>query len=160
MEPRTLGQLINTEEPGWRLVHEWLSAAAVPVEILPAALATREQALLETQVTTRSPMGAIVYECAGIMVDHGWLRILGAGGHPRLQRSSPGWNQGRSHGYYLVADDVMGGFFAINGGGLGSDPGKMYYFAPDRLEWEARDTYSDFIRWCVTDKLALHYEST
>lgn len=38
-----------------------------------------ETALLATQVTTRSPMGAVVYHTGGILVDHGWIRILGAG---------------------------------------------------------------------------------
>ena len=30
--------------------------------------------------------------------------------------------------YLLVADDVIGGYFALNGGSLGSNLGKIYYF--------------------------------
>ena len=31
------------------------------------------------QVATRSPMGAFVYGCGGIVIDGGWLRLLGSG---------------------------------------------------------------------------------
>lgn len=74
-------------------------------------------------------MGAIVYETGGLLIDHGWLRILGSG-HARLPRSIASWNQGRTifgdvdpPGYLLVADDVVGGLFAINGGQLGPKRG-------------------------------------
>src|SRR5262245_20953998 len=123
---RPLDELINVDDPGMPLVREWVAAAVRPVEILPPS-DEREDALLETQVTTRSPMGAIVYETGGILIDHGWLRILGSG-HPRLARTLPGWNGGRSDGFFLVADDAIGGFFAINGGGLGPDIKNLYYF--------------------------------
>lgn len=35
----------------------------------------------------------------------------------------------------LVATDVLGGQFAINGGGLGGEPGEVHYFGPDTLSW-------------------------
>jgi hypothetical protein len=38
-------------------------------------------------------MGAIVYHTGGLLIDHGWLRILGGGGHPRTQRSLMSWNR-------------------------------------------------------------------
>ena len=58
----------------------------------------------------------------------------------------------------LVADDVVGGFFAINGGNLGDDAGSMYYWAPDTLGWEALGIgYSDFIRWALGDQLSAFY---
>jgi len=105
-------------------------------------------------------MGAIIYESAGLMIDHGWLRILGSGNHPRLMRSLPDWNKGRSDGFCFIADDAVGGFFAINGGGLGDDLGKLYHLAPDKLEWEAcKMTYSQFIMWALGPKLDMFYET-
>src|SRR5438105_2390913 len=81
----------------------------------------------------------------GLFLDSGWLRVLGAGGHPRFCRSLPAWNEGRSEGFYLIADDAVGGSFALNGGALGADRGKVYYYAPDALRWEACDFgYSEF----------------
>ena len=104
-------------------------------------------------------MGAIVYETGGILIDHGWLRILGSG-HTKLQRTLPGWNEVRSSGFYLVADDAVGGFFALNGGSLGSDLGSLYYFAPDTLAWEPMGiSYSQFIPWSVSERLQKFYEN-
>ena len=163
---KQLHELINREDPGWPLVQQWIAAATNPVEVLPAPDdSTRERALVEIQVTTRSPMGAIVYESGGILVDHGWIRILGSG-HPRLPRSLPDWNFGRSISesgqqppFLLIADDVLGGFFALDGGGLGVETGKVCYFAPDTLEWESTEKgYSDFLAWCFGGDLDLYYE--
>ena len=110
-------------------------------------------------------MGAIVYETGGLLIDHGWLRILGSG-HSRLPRSLASWNEGRTMfgdeqppGYLLVADDVLGGFFAINGGALGEEMGSVFYFAPDTADWECLDySYSDFIFWCLQGNIADFYE--
>jgi len=105
-------------------------------------------------------MGAIVHETGGILIDHGWLRVLGSG-HTKLQRTLPGWNEGRSNGFYLVADDAIGGFFALNGGNLGTDAGNLYYFAPDTLAWEPMGiSYSQFIPWSVSERLQQFYETT
>ena len=131
------------------------------MEVLPPVEANRKSALVAIQVTTRSAMGAIIYETGGILVDHGWIRILGSGCE-RLPRSLPEWNKGRtfdeygdSAPYLLVADDVIGGFFASDGGGLGGKVGSMFYFAPDSLRWEPIDMgYSDFVYWCFTGDTA------
>lgn len=164
---KTLDELVNRDDPGWALVQRWVLEAANPVEVLPApADAIREKALVNTQVTTRSPMGAIIYESGGILVDHGWLRILGSG-HPRLPRSLPDWNCNRSFivsgerpSFLLVADDVVGGFFALDGGGLGFERGKVCYLPPDTLAWENTEKgYSDFLCWCFRGDLSLFYET-
>jgi hypothetical protein len=154
---RPLHELINLNDPGFPLVREWIEAAIRPVEVLPPS-DSRDDALVETQVTTRSPMGAIVYETGGILVDGGWLRILGSG-HSRLTRTLPRWNAGRSDGFYLVADDAVGGFYAINGGALGEDVKNVYYFAPDALDWESMEgNYSQFLAWAFSGKLDRFYE--
>jgi hypothetical protein len=161
---RSLQELLNTDEPAWPLVRSWLDGATNPVEVLPASDPAREEALLATQVTTRSPMGAVIYETGGLLVDHGWLRVLGSG-HPRLPRSLPAWNWGRSvrgdgaaPPFLLVADDVVGGFFAINGGLLGDEVGSVYYFAPDSLKWESMTAgYTDWLLWCFSGDLARFY---
>lgn len=167
MALKELHELISQEDPAWPLVQQWVAEATNSVEVLPPPdNATREQALLATQVTTRSPMGAIIYESGGILVDHGWLRILGSG-HPRLARSLPRWNFGRSifvsgqqPPFILVADDVVGGFFAIDGGGFGLERGKVCYHAPDTLTWENTEkSYSDFLVWCFRGDMAKYYET-
>jgi hypothetical protein len=162
---RSLNELLNRDEPAWPMIQEWISEATRPVEVLPAADPDRSDALIGAQVTTRSPMGAIIYETGGLLIDHGWLRVLGSA-HPRLPRSLPHWNRGRSivaesdnpAPFLLVADDVLGGFFAINGGTLGPSPGEVYYFAPDSLRWESLGGgYTAFLQWCLSGDVAGFY---
>ena len=153
---RTLNELLDSEDPAFPLIRQWASEADLPVELLPPS-AGREDVLLSLQVTTRSPLGAIAYETGGILVDDGWLRILGSG-HGKLGRNIAMWNEGKAEGFLLVADDVLGGFFAINGGALGSDQGNMYYLAPETLEWEALEMgFTAFVEWAFTSQLRQFY---
>ena len=161
---RPLKELVNTVDPGWPLVKTWIDSAKNKVQVLPHDTVKGEDALYKTQVTTRSPMGAIVYGTGGILIDSGWIRILGSGS-ARLDRSLPEWNKGKTFkefgdpvSYLLVADDAVGGFFALNTGGLGKDIGKIYYLAPDNLRWEALDlTYTDFLLFCFCEDLNKFY---
>jgi uncharacterized protein DUF2625 len=71
---------------------------------------------------------------AVVVVDHGWLRLLGAGGHglPALFTPVPAFSSGTSApagpaSRLMVGFDVLGGMFAVGDG--------VEYFAPDGLEW-------------------------
>lgn len=153
---RTLNELLDSEDPAFPLIKQWASEADLPVELLPPS-AGRADVLLSLQVTTRSPLGALAYETGGILVDDGWLRILGSG-HGKLGRDIATWNEGKADGFLLVADDVLGGFFAINGGALGDDQGNMYYLAPETLEWEGLEIgFTTFIEWAFTSQLRQFY---
>ncbi|MBP2167871.1 hypothetical protein J2125_001063 [Erwinia toletana] len=145
------------------MVQEWLSNATNDYEVLPRDADLARRALHQLQVTTRSPMGAVVFETGGILIDNGWLRILGSG-HSRLTRSPAAWTQSKAECQslqaLLIADDASGGFFAVNGGGLGEDIGCVYYFAPDSLEWESLEVgYSAFLQWALCGDLALFYQT-
>ena len=165
MKSKPVEELVNKDDPGWPLVEEWLEKATNHYEVLPADKNRAQKALTDTQVTTRSPMGAIIYHTGGILVDHCWIRILGSGCN-KLPRSLPEWNKGKTvkkagmqPTFLLVADDVIGGFFAVNGGGLGKELGDIYYFAPDTLEWESLEiSYSDFLNWCFKGDLNTFYQ--
>lgn len=155
---RPLSDLIDTVDPGIEKIREWIHGAANECLLLPPS-AHRDEVLLRTQVTTRSTMGAIAYETGGVLIDRGWVRFLGSG-HRRISRTLPGWNEGRSHGFYLVADDAVGGFFAVNGGALGSDVRNLYYWPPDSLDWEPMKIgFTDFFVWSLSERLARFYES-
>ena len=163
---KTLEELINKEDPGWDLIKEWFANAKNQFEILSKDNAKAEAELVKAQVTTRSFMGAVIYETGGILIDYGWLRILGSG-NPKLDRGLVEWNKGKTFDsdgepprYLLVADDVIGGFFAINAGSLGNEPGNVYYLAPDSLEWESLGCgYSDFLRWAFNGDIQQFYQS-
>lgn len=160
---RSLDELIS-EEPAWPLVQEWIAQATRTVEVLDATEPSRSDTLHALQVTTRSPMGAITYETGGLLLDHGWLRFLGSG-HPRLKRSIVDWNRGRTWqdpasppAILLVADDILGGLFAVNGGALKGAPGHVHYFAPDTLDWESVELgYTEFLGWALSGDLDTFY---
>ena len=154
-----------SDDPAWPLVRQWIAAASNRVEVLPVSQGDRARALEEIQVTIRSPMGAIVYETGGLLIDGGWLRVLGSG-HPRLPRTVSGWNRGRTWldgepapPLLVVADDVIGGSFAINGGALDGPSGLVHHFAPDALQWESLEMgYSEFVQWTLRGDLEKFYE--
>lgn len=158
-------ELIDKADPGWTQVEEWIKTAKNKVEILPVDALKAKEVLYKIQVTTRSPMGAIVYHTGGLLIDDGWIRILGSG-NAKFNRTLPDWNKGKSFSdfgetapFLLVADDAIGGFYLLNGGGLGSDVGKMYYFSPDNLEYEQLDiTYSEFLGFCFDNDLDKFYQ--
>ncbi len=162
---KTLEELIDKEDPGWKIISEWISLAKNNVAILPRDQQTAEETLVRTQVTTRSLMGAVIYETGGILIDHGWIRLLGSGSE-KMKRSISSWNKGKTFAnygdippYLFIADDVLGGLFAINGGFLGEDTGNIYYFQPDALEWFPMEFgYTEFLLFCFDGRLDDFYE--
>lgn len=164
VDTRTIEQL-TADRSGWDVIELAKKIARNKFEILPADSNKAKQVLTQLQVTTRSPMGAIVYNTGGILIDNGWLRILGSGSE-KLQRSLTEWNKGKtdqngdlSLRFLLVADDVVGGFFALNGGAFGKDLGKIFYLAPNRLKWENQNiTYTEFINFCFVGDMNQYYD--
>lgn len=163
---KQLNELIDTKESGWILIKSWLETAKNQFEMLPNNINRAESELLSIQVTTRSSMGAMIYETGGLLIDHGWLRVLGSGSK-RLDRGIHEWNIGKTitqqhkqPDYLLIADDILGGYFSINCGGLGENLGDIYYLAPDCLRWENLEIgYSDFLNWCLNGDLDQFYGS-
>src|SRR5687767_2205124 len=160
-----LPSLLDTRDPSWPVLLEAFSAVPGRVEVLPAEPARADAVLLALQVSTRSFLGGIAHESGGLLVDHGWLRLLG-GGSERLPRDLAGWNgiasqppHPRLPGALLVGDDVLGGFFAVNGGALEGPQGNVFYLAPDTLEWEDLERgYADFVLWACQGDVAGFYE--
>ena len=158
-------KLINRSEPGWRLIQQWIDKAKNKVEVLPCDSAIAKDALSKTQVTARSPLGAIIYSTGGLLIEYGWMRILGSGSI-KLNRTLPEWNNGKSlkefgdkPSFLLIADDVIGGFFAVNGGQFGKDVNKIYYLSPDNLKWKALGlTYTEFLNFCFNGDLNKFYK--
>ena len=125
-----------------------------------------ERELFTMQMPTSSPMGAVIYETGGILIHYGWLRILGSGSF-KLPRGLMDWNFSKSFNqsgdkpkYLLVADDVIGGYFALNGGSLGDNLGKIYYFSPKDLTWhDLNFTYTDFLAWALNGDIEAFYQN-
>ncbi|MFE4874043.1 DUF2625 domain-containing protein [Streptomyces sp. NPDC056682] len=171
---RELRQLIDVEEPAWPELRETLGAGSVSVEVLQPDGAVGDASLLQLQVTARSYLGAVVLHCGGLLVDDGWLRMFGspvdgaAHGMPSLARVNrfpescdSAW---RPDAGLVVAHDVLGGVFAVNGGspadaGRPGAPGEVAYFGPDSLRWEALGMgHSAWLAWLVSGALDEFYE--
>lgn len=160
-----LDELINKTDPAWPIVRKWIDSAKNKVEALDLDTAKAKEVLFNMQVSTYSTLGAVIYNTGGIMVDNGWIRILGSGS-TRLNRSVSEWNKGKSikeYGdqpdYLLVADDAIGGFFAINYGAFGADLKNIYYLAPNSLNWEPLGFgYGEFVLFCFDSDLSAFYK--
>ena len=158
--PRPLEELIDAKEPAWPLVSSWIKKANKPVEVLETLPKRASEVLVALQVTTRSPMGAIALNTGGLLIDHGWVRVLG-GGCARLEGDLARWNGLGPQplvqpidGAMFVATDAIGGFFALDGGALGEGKGAAYYLAPDTLEWQRLvDSYSALLQFFLVGPL-------
>jgi hypothetical protein len=134
-------------DPAWPDVQAWIRAAKNGVDVLPPDLARREELREKVGVSLGAALGAIIHESGGILVDRGWLRILGSGCErlPRVALVDREW--------ILIADDVVGGFFALH-----PPEGEVKYLPPDTLEWEGLGIkYSAWFRWSLSEQLGAFY---
>ena len=161
---RSLDELINRDDPGIVQIREWASQRDGNGAVLLAPdRALADASLLRLQVTTRSLLGAIVYETGGILVGDGLLRLLGSGTERSLLDCNrrAGLLEGDAYPpVLLIADDALGGLFALNGGGFGSETiGEVYHLAADTKDWMTLGVgHSDFVSWCLLDDLKAFYE--
>jgi hypothetical protein len=155
-------ELTSVADPAWPALEQSITEASNPTEILPAVRHVAEQVIMSLQVTARSSLGAVALHTGGILIDDGWIRVLGSGGE-RMNRDLATWNAlsrptHRMPGALLVADDAVGGFFAINGGAFEGERGNVFYRAPDSGEWEDMERgYTDFLDWALTGDLERYY---
>ncbi|MEP9376711.1 DUF2625 family protein [Aquabacter sp. CN5-332] len=161
---RGLEDLIDTDDPGIRLVRDWAGAKGGNASvILPPDAAVRGETLLRLQVTTRSILGAVAYDTGGISVADGRLRLLGSGPARSLRAcndAAGGMRTGALDDFLLIADDMLGGLYALNGGRFGREGlGDVFHLAADQLLWSHLEVdYADFASWCLTGDLGLFYE--
>lgn len=162
---QTLEQLTNPEQSAWPILSQWIAQARNHCEVIKKDQSSAERELFTMQMPTSSPMGAVIYETGGILIHHGWLRILGSGSF-KLPRGLMDWNFSKSFSesgekpkYLLVADDVIGGYFALNGVSLGEHLGKIYYFSPKDTQWHNLNfSYTEFLAWALNGDMEAFYQ--
>ena len=64
-------------QTAWPLVKRWIDQAANEVTTVPADPVGGEQVLEALDSAGRSVLGALAIHTGGLMIDHGWLRVLG-----------------------------------------------------------------------------------
>lgn len=157
MPPRPWPELVNDRDDAMVPIREWAAAAPFAVEILPCDPAAGQRTVEALQVSTRSPLGGLAYHTGGLLIDGGWLRVLGAGS-VRLPRAVDTWNGIGQAGLrcpegLLIADDAAGGFFAWF-----NEPRTVHYLAPDTLKWEDIGRgYTDWLAAMLTEDLGKFY---
>src|SRR5688500_10736024 len=133
---RTLAELRDVHEPAWPALQAAISQAGSRVVMRPVDAAAGGECLYRLQVTARSALGALALNCGGLLVDHGWLRVYAGGSDRFPDLASVNGLQGEEGAppsHLLVGSDVLGGRYAVNGGGLSGEPGEVNYFGPDTL---------------------------
>lgn len=137
--------------PAWDELRPAIEASAVDVRVLPVDGDAGERTLRALRVTEASTLGALALHTGGLVLDHGWVRMLGAGapGLPPLELGE---------GLLTVAYDVLGGHFAINGAALPGEPGDVAYWGPDSLSWTPiGGGHTTFVHWALGGGLADFY---
>lgn len=116
------------------------------------------------KITSKSVLGSIILNTSGIVIDN-WIRIFGH--NSNINRGIIEYNVIEENGVatkvikmLIVADDVVGGIFALNAGRFSEGIGKVWYFAPDTLEWEYLEMeYSEFIAWTTQGNIDEFYST-
>jgi Protein of unknown function DUF2625 len=150
----------------WSRLQDLFLAAQTSVDVL-ALPGPAEGLPSRTSLGFSSTLGALALHCAGLIIDDGWLRVLGGGGAglPDLATANDLATADdlapRDGGpYLLIAFDVLGGSFAINGGTLEADAEEVCYFAPDSLSWIPLGIFgpAEFLSWALSGALEQTFE--
>ena len=164
---RTVEELAATDDPAWPALERELRANP-RITILPVAADAGRDCLFGLQVTTRSRLGALALHTAGVLVDDGWLRILGGGGDdeglPSLAQANGLPSDGTPPPALLIGYDVLGGRFELNGPdpasiGRPGSAGDVCYFGPDTLEWDCLGAgHGAWLSWIAGGATTQFYE--
>jgi hypothetical protein len=144
------------DQSAWDEVSAAVAAAPYPVEVLPAEPARASACLAALEITTRSWLGAVVANTGGMLVGHGWLRVLGSGhaGLPDVAGESD-----PRQGLVVIGYDVLGGQYAWARGQPGARP-TVHYFGPDDLGWlDLEQGYADWLYAVLSGSLTRFYDT-
>jgi hypothetical protein len=154
--PKLLWQPDRVDQSAWPEVSAAMAAAPYPVRVLPADPDRVAACSAVLGVTTRSWLGAVVANAGGVLVDHGWVRVLGCG-YDRLPDVVT--QADTEAGVLTVGYDVMGGQFVW----LQAEPGArptVYYFGPDDLGWvDLEQGYGAWLNAILRGSLTTFYDT-
>lgn len=164
---RSLRELTEVTDPAWPELLRRIQGASNPVVLLPADPERGRRTVEAVQAPVSTVLGAFSMHVGGLLVDEGWLRLLGCG-HPRLRAGLLEWNGLGGPGGFpgiggavIVAHDVLGGVFAVNGGGLFGALGELNYWDPREAAWAPLEVkYPSFVVWALEGDLQQLYSDS
>lgn len=161
---RSADELANVSNSAWPSLRDAIERSP-STQALPGDRQRGLASLYALQVTQASTLGAMALNTGGVVVDHGWVRILGSGtvelpGLAQINSLGDPENVTAPPPFLIVGFDILGGKFAIDGGGLGVNPGEVCYWGPDTLRWEGLDVgHSGFVHSFISGASAEFYAS-
>ncbi len=148
----------------WNEINEMFMNSSRQVIINTESLENGAKAIDVLRITSNSVLGSVVLNSSGIVVDN-WIRVFG---HDcKSNRGIITYNNIDSSGIatkikrmLIIADDVVGGIFALNAGKFNTGIGDVWYFAPDTLDWESLGLkYSEFLAWIAQGSIDDFYST-
>jgi len=142
----------NIDNSLWGELNKMFSDSNKNIKLNRGNTSNGQNALDVLKITSKSALGSILFNTSGITVDN-WIRVLGS--ENEENRGILSYNKINENGVasnidkmLIVADDVVGGVFALNAGKFSDGIGDVWYFAPDTLQWESLEMkYSEFVSW-------------
>ena len=150
------------EQDLWNGIYELISESSKKISVFDGNESVGYAELKKMNVLSKSTLGAIVIFSSGISIDN-WLRIVGQENseHQGIWSYNDYQKENVSlEKMTIVGQDIVGGLFAINIGKYQEGIKKVWYFAPDTLQWEYMDmNYAEFIAWAIQGNTDEFYSS-
>ena len=140
------------EQDLWNEINDLISESHKEICVFDGNESVGYAELKKMNLLSQSTLGVIVIYSSGISIDN-WIRIVGQENLPHKGIVSFNNNQKENvimEKMTLVGQDVVGGLFGINIGRYEEGLKKVWYFAPDTLQWECMDmSYAEFVAWAI-----------
>lgn len=152
--------------PAWSKIEQWKASATNPIQFFPADTTRAKFTLFRADFDINSTLAAFAFNSGGMIVDGGWLRVLGSG-CDKFNRGLIEWNKGKTVAgsdtvkYFLVADDVVGGFFALYlTPHTRFENALVYYQGPNDRRWVSTGLhYDNFLQFCFAGEIKMFYNN-
>lgn len=145
----------------WNKIEEIICKSKYDIKIFEGKIEQGKKEFMELKLLDDGVLFSVVTNCSGIYIDN-WLRILGQGSNERngILYYNKMLEDSCMKGMCIVANDVVGGLYAINLSRYEIEKNMVWYFAPDTLEWETLGMrYLDFVTWSICGDICKFYET-
>lgn len=120
---------------------------------------TSNQIVQQLELPHNYLLTSVIKNLGLLYLDNNWIRLYGSGNKETNTPSILDKNKDNPYSRLLiVADDIVGGLFALNMGYSETNVGNIFYFAPDTMEWEDLDLdYTNFVYWLLLGDTTTFY---